>query len=296
MTWVAELREDILDEVCLALGFRTGGLTRRIVGLLLRYPAGRFAGFAAQTDRRIAEAGVQTAAGELLAHFVEGVEVRGEERIPRTGALLVACNHPGAYDSVAIAAHLPRPDLKAIASDVPFLRNLPHARAHLIYASPAGVPDAYGHMVATRMAIRHLQAGGALLTFPTGRVDPDPALLPGAAQALEDWSHSLELFLRQAPEASVVVTIASGVLAAGPLHNPLTRLASEPWKRQRIAEYVQVIQQLAFRRKFDLRPRISFGAPVSAAELARSPASARAALVLRARALLEEHMAHDWFG
>lgn len=291
MTWVAELREDILDEVCLALGFQPGGPARRALGLLLRYPAGRFAGFAAQTDRRIAEAGVQAAAGELLAHFVEGVAVRGEESIPLSGGLLVACNHPGAYDSVVIAAHLPRPDLKVIASDVPFLRHLPHARAHLIYASPAGVPDAHGHMLAARMAIRHLKAGGALLTFPTGRVDPDPALLPGAAQALEDWSHSLELFLRQAPETNVVVTIASGVLAAGPLRNPLTRLAVEPWKRQRIAEYVQLIQQLAFRRKFDLRPRISFGAPASASELARDPAGARAALLDRARVLLEEHMA-----
>jgi hypothetical protein len=296
VTWTAELREDILDEVCLALGFRTGGFARRTVGLLLRYPAGRFAGYAARTDQRIAEAGLQTAAGELLSHFVEGVVVRGEEHIPRTGALLVACNHPGAYDSVAIAAHLPRPDLKAIASDVPFLRGLAHARAHLIYASPAGVPDAYGHMLAARMAIRHLQAGGALLTFPTGRIDPDPALLPGAAKALEDWSHSLELFLRQAPETSVVVTIASGVLAAGPLRNPLTRLAGEPWKRQRIAEYVQVIQQLAFRRKFDLWPRLTFGAPVSAAELVSDLDGARAALIERARALLEEHMAYDWPG
>jgi hypothetical protein len=48
--------------------------------------------------------------------------------------------------------------LKVIASDVPFLRKLPNAREHLIYASPEGVPDEYGHMVATRVAIRHLQA------------------------------------------------------------------------------------------------------------------------------------------
>jgi hypothetical protein len=206
----------------------------------------------------------------------------------------VACNHPVAYDSVAIVAQLPRPELKVIASDVPFLRELPHARAHLIYASPEGVPDVYGHMIATRVAIRHLQAGGALLTFPTGRIDPDPALLPGAAKALEDWSPSLELFLRLAPETSAVVAIASGVLAAGASRNPLTRLASEPWKRQRIAEYVQVIQQLAFRRKFDLRPRISFSEPVSARELIGDPAGARAALIGRARRLLVEHMAFDW--
>jgi hypothetical protein len=83
---VAALREDILDEICLALGFQPGGFIRRIVGLALRYPAGRFAGLAARFDQRIAE-WVQAAAGELLSHFVEGSLSTG----PRTSRAQARC-------------------------------------------------------------------------------------------------------------------------------------------------------------------------------------------------------------
>ena len=39
--------------------------------------------------------------------------------------------------------------------------------------------------------------GGALLVYATGVVDPDPALLAGARESLQDWSDSLPLFLRR---------------------------------------------------------------------------------------------------
>ena len=44
----------------------------------------------------------------LLSQLVTGVTVRGAEAIPLTGPLIVVSNHPGAYDSVAILASLPR--------------------------------------------------------------------------------------------------------------------------------------------------------------------------------------------
>ena len=42
-----------------------------------------------------------------------------------------------------------------------------------------------------REAIRHLQGGGLLIIFPTGKIDPDPAFLPGASGSLEGWSKSV---------------------------------------------------------------------------------------------------------
>ena len=62
--------------------------------------------------------------------------MRGADAIPAVGPLVIASNHPGAYDSVAIIAHLPpRPDLMVLASDIPFLRRLPNIGPHLLYVS-----------------------------------------------------------------------------------------------------------------------------------------------------------------
>ena len=96
-------------------------------------------------------------------------------------------------------------------------------------------------------------------------MDPDPDLLPGAEQAQKSWSPSLELALRRVPETQLVVSIVSGVLARSCLQNPLTRLAGEDWRRRKLAEFLQVGQQVAFSRKFGLNVRVSFGAPVTAA-------------------------------
>ncbi len=55
-------------------------------------------------------------------------------------------------------------------------------------------------MAAARSGIRHLQNGGALLLFGTGLIDPDPAVYPGAEKEIENWSPSIDLFLRHVPE------------------------------------------------------------------------------------------------
>ena len=90
-------------------------------------------------------------------------------------------NHPGMTDTVALLAALAgRPDLRVIAGDRPFLRALPHVARSLIL-----LPEGGGaHLPVLRAAIAHLQQGGALLTFPAGCIEPDPATFgraPGAA-------------------------------------------------------------------------------------------------------------------
>jgi len=140
-------------------------------------------------------------------------------------------------------------------------------------------------MAVARESVRHLQSGGALLVYATGRVDPDPALLPGSEEALQTWSASLSLFLQRVPEARLVPAIVRGVLAAACLTHPLTRLRREPRQKQFLAEFIQVGQQVLFGRGFGLRPTVHFARPLTSAELAGSP-DARATIVARAQALL----------
>jgi hypothetical protein len=123
-------------------------------------------------------------------------------------------------------------------------------------------------MKAVRECLRHLQSGGALLIFPTGLVDPDPGLWPEHAhQTLQNWSPSLALLLQRAPETQLVIVTTSHVLSELAVRSPLTRLVHQEWQRRRLAEYIQVMQQLVFGRKFHLLPRVSFAAPISVKEM-----------------------------
>ncbi len=259
----------ILDELFMALGFKAGGWPRQVFWPPFWLPARRFARLAADFDQWVARAGFRAAARGLLPHFTDRWEARGEEHIPPHGPLLVASNHPGAFDALVIAASLPRDDLKIIVSGVPFIRGLEALKNHFIYSTV----DMHVRMNALRAGLRHLQGGGALLLFASGLVDPDPAFLPGAQAALERWSDSLKIFLRQVPELQVTVSIVSGVLSPACMHNPLIQMRKmTAWQRQRIAEYIQIMQQLTLGRKFGLIPRASFSQPVPAERL-YNPAS-----------------------
>jgi 1-acyl-sn-glycerol-3-phosphate acyltransferase len=257
------LRSKITDEIVAAMGFNRRGLARRLLGPIFYPPAQRFSRLIADVDRQVGESGIQAAAGQLLTHFIDQLRVFGAGSIPKEGPLVVASNHPGAYDSVALLATIPRPDIKLVVSDVPFIRSLPELNRHMIY-TPTGDQ---ARMAAVRQAVRHLKQGGALLIFPSGVVDPDPAVLAGAKEALRRWFSSLDLMLKHDPEIQLVDATVSGVLAPAHLRSPLTRLVKVEWRQRKLAEFLQIMRQLLFGSKFDLRPAVSFGKPLNAAGL-----------------------------
>jgi hypothetical protein len=111
-----------------------------------------------------------------------------------------------------------------------------------------------------RSATRHLRGGGAILTFPAGRIEPDPAVLPGAIEALEYWSPSADLFARLVPRLAIVPAVVSGVLSPAALRNPLTFLRRRPEDRQWLAATLQVMVP-ALR---NVTVRVAFGQPVYA--------------------------------
>ena len=100
--------------------------------------------------------------------FVDQTKVIGAETLPKEGPLLIASNHPGAYDSLVISSQIPRDDLKIISSDIPFVKKLPETSKHMIFSTH----DPHDRMSAARKAIRHLKDGGALLIFARATMDP----------------------------------------------------------------------------------------------------------------------------
>jgi len=249
-----ELNEKLLEEIFKAVGWGPGHPLRMGLTPLFSTASLRFARIAVGFDQDVAAHGFSEAARRLLPHFAGELQVRGAESIPAEGPLLVVSNHPGTIDGLAIASQLPRPDLKIVVAGVPFLRNLRATANYLIYSSL----NVFERMNVVRSVIRHLEGGGAVLLFPSGGIDPDPAVMPGALEEVETWSPSLELILRRVPATRVLVTLVSGVLHPVWVYNPLTRLRRARRDRQRVAEFFQVIQQMLFPGSLLLRPSVWF--------------------------------------
>ncbi len=283
---VATLTRLIDNEVIRAMGLPIDGwLAERLHGILQRATR-RFSELFTEVDRIVDEQGLPAGALYLLRTLAAGYEARGAENIPAQGPLIIASNHPGTVDSVALTASAGRRDLKIIASAVPFLENLPHIREHLIFTPRVNVQR---RMISVRESLRHLQSGGSLLLFAHGTIDPDPSFMPSALQELNGWSRSLEIFLRGVPEVQVVVSVVSRVIDPAYMRHPLTWLRSARPDRQRIAMMLQVISQMLGKR-LEITPRVSYGELLDM-ETIGSPAQTREVITDSAQRLMETHLA-----
>lgn len=261
---VQTLRSSLLDDMLKDLLNSRREWIAGLLRVLAWRSTTRFAEIAAIFDDYVGRLGFNEAMRQIMPYFISDIFVHGADAVPAEGPLLVISNHPGTYDSIAISAALPRNDLKIVASGFPFLRRLPAASQHLIFVSDA----MQGRIASVRSAIRHLREGKTLLIFPSGRVEPDPAVLPGASQSMSAWSPGLELILQRVPETQVLITIASGVLSPIFLNNPLIRLWREKRDPQAVAEVIQVLVQMLFPHRVQLAPRVSFDPPLTLPELA----------------------------
>ena len=251
---IAEIRVLLLNQIFSAFARPLPRCLRFLLTPIFWPVAHKFARLLHQFDRQIAENGIQAAASWILDHFVESTRTSGIAHIPSAGPLLIAGNHPGAYDIFAQVSNFPRTDIKIIVSDEKLYRTLPHLQPYLIYVTH----DPHNRMAAVRLMLEHLGQGGAMIIFPTGRVDPDPSFLPGALEELDRWSSSLEILLRKVPETCLVVAITSGVLSPKIINHPITHIPHEPWQQRKLAEFIQVMLQFILGIKFSLVPCISF--------------------------------------
>lgn len=282
----------IQTEILGVLGLKDRKWAGRILSPLFHLPASRMAGLLSELDQDVAAFGWQGGAQRFLTHFVQKAQVSGVEDLPRQGPLLVVSNHPAAYDVIILAASLPRNDLKIISSPVSVITCLPAVAPHFIFISD----DAHARMGTVRAALRHLRQGGALLIFPRGDAEPDPAVSPGALASLELWSSSLDLFLDKAPQTQTVISVVSGVLSPHWFRSRVLRLWKRPEQRQKIAEILQVIQQLVWHKGPALTPTVTLSPPLTTEALgqgASPPGSYLQAITTRARLMLVERAAEN---
>ena len=272
---VEALTRICVDELLGAFGLGGVRRGRYPLELLSRAPARRLAHQVATYDEIVGESGLAAGGVWALERMARHVEVEGRENVVPDGPVLLVANHPGVADALAVFAATPRADLRVVAAERPFLEALPNTSRYLITVSEASP----GRSV--RAATRYLRDGGAILTFPGGRIEPDPAVLPGATGALERWSGSLDLFARLVPDLTVVPAVVSGVLSPAALRNPLTLVRHRHEDRQWLAATIQMLVP-ALR---NVTTRVSFGRSVHAGDLPDK--AVREAVLEEARRLID---------
>jgi len=236
---------------------RPAGFRVDVVRRLIRPVANRVAGRFVTYDRALGEAGLHHGSAWIVDDATGGLAVDGREHVPARGPLLIAANHPGLSDAVALLAALGREDTWIVAANYPFLRALRLASRRFLFVSE----DRADRLSTFRRIVSRLRAGETVVVFPAGGLELDPALSRVAALgSLTTWSRSIELLARLAEGTVVVPAAVRGVVSRPAFDHPLAKRHSVLKERQRMA----TLLQLALPAYQANRVSISFGLPIAA--------------------------------
>jgi len=245
-----------LDDLVSSFGWQGRPVLARLLRTLFRSPARTFAQQIADFDAAIATQGLVEAARGLQRFYARSVRVYDIENLP-VGPFLALSNHPGMTDTLSLFIALNRPDLKIIALDRPFLNAMPETSKQLFYVRE----DAASRMTLVRQVSAHLKSGGAALTFPAGHIEPDPNVYAGARESLNDWTDSVGVFVRMAPEAAVVPVLVRDVVWSKTARHWLLSIKRTREDKEKLAAALQLLAHVAFGQN-DVHVSVQIGRPI----------------------------------
>jgi 1-acyl-sn-glycerol-3-phosphate acyltransferase len=241
----------------------------------------RFADNMATFNTELVTRGLAEASTALCARYGGKVVAEGLLNVPPDGPLLLVSNHPGMFDTLAIYATLPRSDIRALARPQPLLGLLSSLAPNLLMLPDEGAGRAGG----LRQILQSLRAGGALLIYPAGHLEPEPVLVgrhglsaASPTEPLGPWSNGVgtlvKLAVRQGVPLRVVPTSLSGVLSLSTWRwfGPLLKLRQSLRGREDLTAVLQV----AFPGLGPTTIRVSYGEPLDATALAANDADVEA--------------------
>ncbi len=241
---------------------------------LARMPARRLSRKMLRFDDLVGRYGLAAGGRYILDEFTGSIRIEGQPHVPPSGPMLAVANHPGVVDAMAIWVALERrPDLKIIAADRDILRLIPNVRSRLLLVGER----TGGRTALLREAADHLRRGGALLNFPAGTIEPDPALRPAAAPA--KWTRSADLLLRLAPGTVVLPVAVGGVIARRAYEHWIAKRFADPKEREWAAATLQVL----CRSLRDTHTRVLIGEPIAPGRQDRQAATQAAMASLLTR-------------
>jgi hypothetical protein len=280
---ISRLTEINLDDLVNSIGWQDSPRLAKILRTLFRPAARKFARQMMQFDSQAGETDLAGASKSMLENYVKDVRVFGLDRIPSQGPVLALSNHPGMTDTLCLFAALNRADLRSIALDRPFLQSLPNVSRQLFFISD----EPGGRLGAVRKAAAHLRGGGTLLTFPAGKIEPDPQIYPGALESLNHWTDSAGVFLRFAPETQILPMLVSNVLWKKIVSNPITKLKKDRDEREKLGAAFQLLSHVIF-NFHPLIVTVQVGEPVGLEEIGSNELAAiHEAVLARMRTLVE---------
>ncbi len=254
------LTEINLDDLVLSFGWEDKPLLARALRRIFTGPARKFAQVMLEFDDGVGVLGLVEAARLMLRKYVRDVRIFSAP-LP-AGPFLALSNHPGMADTLALFSSLNRPDLKVIAVDRPFLKSLNNTSQRLFYVTD----DPGARMTLVRQVSGHLRSGGAALTFPAGDIEPDPNVYPGAVNALREWTDSVGIFVRMAPETAILPVLVRGVIWEKTARHSIVRLKKTREEREELAAAFQLLFHIILNAK-PIDITVQVGKPITVAEL-----------------------------
>jgi hypothetical protein len=271
-----------LDDLVSSIGWQSYPKLAKILRVMFHGAARKFARQMIEYDRLVAGIGLAGASRQVVRRYVRDIRLYGGENIPAAGPILALSNHPGMTDTLCLFTALNRPDLRSIALDRPFLQSLPNISNHLFYIGE----ESSERMAAVRKTATHLRRNGAVLTFPAGKIEPDPDVYPGAAESLDEWTDSAGVFMRLTPETMIIPVLVRNVLWDKVVKNPITKLKKDRTEREKLGAAFQLMAHVML----DLHPlevKVQVGQPLTLSEIGSIELPAiHAALLARMRALI----------
>jgi len=116
--------------------------------------------------------------GGRLARFLFGFTVKGADRVPRTGGVIIACNHISEMDPPVLGFAIPRP-IVFMAKIELFKHRFGSFFLDKLNTFPVNRTGI--DTKALRTAIEYLRGGEAVVIFPEGTRSHDGRLLPAKA-------------------------------------------------------------------------------------------------------------------
>ena len=229
----------ILDDVLATLNVNRVKALRYLVTILGSKTSRWLADLLSRWDRQIERSSFLETARDALDLFTSGLELTTTDEIPKTGPLLAVANHPGMVDSIGAIVAVGREDVQVVAARREFLRVLPNISSHLLTIEN----DTSLRLEAMRHIIQALSEGHAVIIFPSGRLEPEPAMMPGAAAAIEQWSASVGIFLSKVPETRLLPVLISQTLSPKAWHSWPAKLPKAPKRRHQAAMGWQFVKQ-----------------------------------------------------
>ncbi len=247
-------------------GVQNAHYRKTLVSKFLELTLPRFASIVSEMDEVVGREGFVAGVNWMLPHLQMRVTGHHVENVPTKGPVLIASNHPGGADFLAIFSQVPRDDLRLVAA-VEQLDLLPNIVKHIVYTSRTrGKKSERG--ATTKRLIAELSQNHLVLIYPRGIMEPDPRWSAGGRANLEQWSKSFARFAEAVPNLTIVPTLVAGITSRRAFEQRWLSVYRSERARQRVATFIQVLLGMSRPTGWEVDPHVWFGQPVRVADYA----------------------------